>query len=420
LAPSPALPAWSERLAGLFEPARAAWQELGSYRGRPVKLLNLALDPETQTTKIFASLLIVARALEHIRLTGESLLIVSPTSGNKGVALRRAVGRAITLGLARPGELRVVTISPAAARYKLRADTLSADPVTSGLNPMLTTADDRPEGVKALGRAFAEKYADDLWRGRRIRLWYTLDLANYIVADVARAFFEERVDPVGGGSAPRVHVQAVSSAFGLLGYHLGRDMLEEGGGSPGAARPRTLLVQHMSTPDMVLHLLHGSFDRANIPRYREVFGGGPLGQGTDPHFPYVAGAAREVVDPTFYSARPATADAMSQLVRRHGGDGIVVSRADCLSWYPYLRGTLTQSGFTAPADASQVREWSLVMAFAGALNAIDRELIPPDCEVVVHGTGWYTAADYRPVSSAARMVASPQDVLDAVTGIGAG
>ncbi|NEE51635.1 hypothetical protein G3M55_44405, partial [Streptomyces sp. SID8455] len=87
------------------------------------------------TTKTFASLHIVARAVQHIRQTGEPLLLTTPTSGNKGTALRDAVARAYAAGLATPEELRVLTVAPAHSRSKLRDGPLSADPALRAANP---------------------------------------------------------------------------------------------------------------------------------------------------------------------------------------------------------------------------------------------------------------------------------------------
>jgi hypothetical protein len=39
-------------------------------------------------------------------------------------------------------------------------------------------------------------------------------------------------------------------------------------------------------------------------------------------------------------------------------------------------------------------EWSLPMVLTGALNAIDRGLVAEGQEIVVHGTGCYSAADF--------------------------
>src|SRR5690242_4776434 len=92
------LPPLDDALARFLAVAVARWQPVGEYRGHPVTLLDLTGNPGTGTTKTYASLLIVARAVAHIRRTGRPLLIVSPTSANKGVALRDAVLRAIDAG----------------------------------------------------------------------------------------------------------------------------------------------------------------------------------------------------------------------------------------------------------------------------------------------------------------------------------
>lgn len=53
-----------------------------------------------------------------------------------------------------------------------------------------------------------------------------------------------------------------------------------------------------------------------------------------------------------------------------------------------------------PQDPRELREWAMVMAMAGTLTAIDRDLIPPDAGVVVHGTGAYSAGEFDPPDSA--------------------
>ncbi len=50
-----------------------------------------------------------------------------------------------------------------------------------------------------------------------------------------------------------------------------------------------------------------------------------------------------------------------------------------------------------PADPRAVREWSLVMAMTGVLNAIDRGLVD-ERDILVHGSGSYAAGDYVPLS----------------------
>ncbi|SDM80728.1 DUF6002 family protein [Nonomuraea jiangxiensis] len=406
------LPEPDARVERFFSVATARWQPLESYSGHRLNLLDLTCNPATGTTKTFPSLLIVARAVEYIRRYGEAVTIFSPTSANKGVALRDAVLRAIDAGLAEPEQLRTVILAPRSCQAKLRSSRLSTDPALRALNPLLVYGGPEPERVKAIGRAFADKYAGDL-RARGENLWFSLELGNYLVADTARAFFEQQAAPA--GTAPRLHAHAVSSAFGLLGYHRGRAVLEGSGAVSQDSRPASLLVQHLGTPDMVLNLRNGDFDRANLPAYERH--GGLYRQSADPRFPQVTYDPDEVLDPTFYTHRPATSPEMNGLIERFGGDGIVVSLAECVARYPELRELLAGSGCELPADFRQLREWSLVMAMTGVLNAIDRGLADPWDDVVVHGSGCYTAADYLPLEPEAMIeVAGVEDVAAVVCG----
>src|SRR5215472_6988387 len=264
--------------------ATVSWRLLGDYAGHQIMLLDLAQNPGTNTTKTFPSLLIVARAVEFIRRTGQPIMIFSPTSGNKGTALRDAVLRAIQAGLVTPEQLRIVVLAPVGGLDKLRSSPLATDSRLRQLNPVLLYEGHEPEKVKALGKEFAGSHAADLWRSSGENLWYSLDLRNYVVADTARAFFERTAAPTDRADRPRTHAHAVSSAFGLLGYHAGRELLEQAGLAHPSTRPASLLVQHLGTPDMVLHLLHGSFDRDNMPEYRRDAGSGCYEQTADPHF----------------------------------------------------------------------------------------------------------------------------------------
>ncbi|MBG0828717.1 hypothetical protein HS041_13155 [Planomonospora sp. ID67723] len=402
----PALDADVERFLSV---ATARWEPLGAYGEHRLTLLDLTGNPATGTTKTFASLMIVARAVEYIRRYGEAITIFSPTSANKGVALRDAVLRAIETGLVRPDQLRTVILAPGSCLAKLRSSRLSADPELRELNPMLVYNGSEPEQVKALGRAFADKYAGDL-RANGENLWYSLDLANYLVADTARAYFEHAASPVTG---PRLHAHAVSSAFGLLGYHRGRDVLEASGSSSPEHRPASLLVQHLGTPDMVLNLRSGSFDRAGLPEY--TLADGLYRQSADPRFPALTYDPDEVLDPTFYTHRPATSPSMNAIIERSGGDGIVVSLAECVARYPQVRELLAGTGCELPADFRRLREWSLVMALTGVLNAVDRGLADDWRDVVVHGSGRYTSADYTPLEPEAMTeVATVEDVAAVV------
>lgn len=407
------LPEPGDDVREFLDVATATWRPTTVYSGHQLTLLDLTGNPGTRTTKTFPSLLIVARAVEYIRRTGEPVMIFSPTSANKGTGLRDAVLRAVSAGLVRPDQLRIVTLAPASCRGKLRQSRLAEDPQLRALNPLLLYTGDEPEAVKPLGREFVDTYADKL---AGVNVWYSLELRNYLVADTARAFFEQRVDPTDAAPRPRWHAHAVSSAFGLLGYHTGRKILEETGRADPDTRPGSLLVQHLGTPDMVLNLCHGDFDRANVPSYRVdedslLF----RRDGDDPHFPAVTYNPDEVLDPTFYTHRPVTSTAMNEIIARHGGDGIVVSLAECITRYPLLRSWLAGSARPLPADFRDLREWSTVMAFTGVLNAIDRGLVPDGHDVVVHGSGSYTTADFDPLDAAAiTPVRTVKDIADAL------
>jgi hypothetical protein len=392
--PGVALPDLSEDVRRFYAAATARWVPIGQYGGHRLTLLDLAANPGTNTTKTFASLLIVARAVQYIRRTGEPIMIFSPTSANKGTALRDAVLRAIDYGLVTPEQLRVVILAPESCYDKLRASRMSTDPRLRELNPLLLYTGAPAEAVKRIGREFADAHAVRLKRQHGLNLWCSLALPNYLLADTARAFFEHVVDPTTG--KPRLHAHAVSSAFGMLGYHRGRTVLERAGLVSADSRPATLLVQHMATADMVLSLKHGSFDRAGVPSYTSDPATGLWHQnGTDPHFPATTYDPDEVLDPTFYTRRPATSPEMNDLIGRYGGDGIVVSLHECLQRYPEIRARLTGHDRGLPSDCRTLREWSLVMALTGVFNAIDRGLVKPDADIVVHGSGWYSAADYE-------------------------
>ncbi|MEV0678598.1 DUF6002 family protein [Actinosynnema sp. NPDC050436] len=413
--PGFALPELDDRVRHFLAAATAQWLPLGEYGGHRLTLLDLTGNPGTGTTKTFASLLIVARAVEYVRRTGEPVVIFSPTSANKGVALRDAVLRAIDAGLVEPEQLRVVVLAPASCRQKLRASRLSEDDRLRALNPLLLYGGANPEGVKPLGREYVDQYAPALRRDG-LNVWFSLQLGNYLTADVARAFFEHQVDPTDAtGAAPRLHAHAVSSAFGLLGYHQGRAVLEDLGLATRSTRPASLLVQHLGTPDMVVNLRHGDFDHAHRPDYRFDPGTGLHRQTADPRFPEVTYDPDEVLDPTFYTRRPITSPAMNELIATFGGDGVVVSLAECVARYPALRVLL--GGDRLPADLRTLREWSLVMALTGVCNAIDRGLVEEGRDIVVHGSGCYSTADYEPMAAGAMTpVHTVEDVARAVSG----
>ncbi|BCB77790.1 hypothetical protein GCM10022251_38870 [Phytohabitans flavus] len=396
--PGFALPELDDAVRSYLAVATAQWQPVGEYRGHRITLLDLTGNPGTHTTKTYASLLIVARAVEHIRRTGRSVMIVSPTSANKGVALRDAVLRALDAGLAEPEQLRIVTLAPQTGRHKLRATRLSTDPALRALNPQLLYTGKEPEAVKSLARDYVREHAATLHRTRGLDVWFSLELSNYMVADAGRALFEQRVDPTDAADRPRVHAHAVSSAFGLLGYHAGRSLLESTGVASAATRPASLLVQHLATPDMVLSLRAAAGSAPSLPPYPLDPATGLFRQaGADPHFPAVTYDPDEVLDATFYTHRPVTSGAMNEIITRFGGDGIVVSLAECVARYPYLRTWLGAALPLLPADFRTLREWSTVMAFTGVTNAIDRGLVEPGRDVVVHGTGCYADGNLEPL-----------------------
>lgn len=394
------LPPLDEKIREFLGAGVAYWRQLADYRGHRVFLLDLMGNPATNTVKTFGSLLIVARIVEFIRRSGEPVAILTPTSGNKGIALRDAVHRAISGGLVEPEQLRVILLAPADSAYKLRHGPLSAEPALHALNPVLVYRGPADETVKTLAARFVAEHAADFRAVHGSYLFPSHNLVNYAVADALRAFVERDTCPASAGK-PRLHAQAVSSAFGLLGYSHGRDVLEVHGEADPAHRPGLLLVQHLGTPDLVAQLRYGTFDRGALPRYRREPGTGRYRQDTSPHFPFVTDDPAEELDPTFYTHQPATARDVVGLVRRYNGNGIVVSRHECEQRYHWLRDWVKDCSAGLPDDPATLYEWSLPMVLTGALNAIDRGLVAEGQEIVVHGTGCYSAADFTALPATA-------------------
>jgi len=176
-------------------------------------------------------------------------------------------------------------------------------------------------------------------------------------------------------------------------------------------------VQHLGTPDMVLHLRHHDFGRANVPAYTRDPGSGLFRQNADPRFPTTTYDPAEVLDPTFYTHRPVTSPAMDEIIARYGGDGIVVSLHECLQRYPRLRELLDRTDRPLPADLRTLQEWSVVMALTGVCNAVDRGLVPAGRDIVVHGSGWYCTAEYTPPHAEHVVeVSTVDDIATAVLG----
>jgi hypothetical protein len=399
------LPPPSAQLAEFFDASDIAVASLAGYAGRRLRLLDLMRNPRTRTTKTFPSRVIVARAVEHIRRTGERVMIVSPSSGNKATALRDAVLAAHETGLATADQLGILVVVPAMSRGKLWSSPLSADAGGRRRNPVAVYAGPRPDQVKALAAGLVDRLGPSLYERSGIRLWYTLALDNYRVADIVRAYVEHDCLPEAEG---RLHVHAVSSAFGLLGHALGaRRLAAAAAHCPPAAR--YFLVQHLDTPDMVLSLYFGSAARQSLPAYEFDPAAGLYRQDADPRFPGTTSEPDEVLDPTFYTRQPVTSTEMNALIRAQGGGGIVVSRHECLQRYPLLRRMLEPTGCVLPADPADLREWSLVMALTGVLNGIDRGLVNED-DILVHGSGSYQAADFDPIPDPS--LATVRDVGD--------
>jgi hypothetical protein len=408
------LPDLNDEVRRFFEVATAEWRSLAGYGTHGLFLLDLTRNPGSNSSKTLASLLIVARAVQHLRLTGEAVLIFSATSANNCVALRDAVERALAIGLARPDQLRIAVLAPAAWLDKLRSSELANDADLRRLNPVLIYRGEEARGVEALARRSVREHAAAALRAGT-RIWSSPRLQDHLVADSVRAFFEHEAAPTGGSSRGRVHAYAASSAFGLLGYNEGRTALEASGLASPDDRPSFLLVQHLGAPDMVLSLLHGSFDRAGVPAYTRDPATGLYEQCADVRFPRATFAVDELLDPTFSTHQPPTAAAVNALAGRFGGDGIVVSLHECLARYPRLQRWFEGLDRPLPVDFRTIREWSLVMALTGVMNAADRGLLPADHDVVVHGCGFYTASDYVPLERSATMdVNTVEDIVSAL------
>jgi hypothetical protein len=395
------------RWAEFFASTPLTYRRLGEYQGHVLDCLDLMGNPGTRTTKSLASNMIMARAVLRARSSGRPLVIVTPTSGNKGTALRDALARAQALGLPGADAVSVIMAVPPASVSKLRACAGDADPEFTARNPVavldVASGGELKELVARAARAAAG-------RGGKAGYWYTLALDNYRFADSMRAFAEQDAalaagdgwagpDPAGPDAAGgRLHAHAVSSGYGLLGYQLGRDVLA----ADPLSRPRLLpqpgyfLIQHLGAPDMVLHQRQDG--QAGPPAYDRD--GDRFTQRADPLFPAETDDPAEDIDPTFYTRNPPTAPAMTGLIRAHGGGGIVVSRRECLARYAEVRERFGD-GVPLPADPAELREWSLQIAMCGVLNGIDRGLVTAR-HIVVHASGSFWDAVLPPLDPALR------------------
>jgi hypothetical protein len=388
--PGPELPDLTAPVREYLSASCIAHTTLSSYRGKELSLLDLARNPTTMTTKTFPSLVIVARAVRYIRDYGERVTIITPSSANKATALRDAVLRAFVSGLVTPDQLNIVVMVPARSAAKLRSSELFTNPGLRARNPVALYHGDVPGDVKLIASGAVEEYRNLLEDKGQAKLWYTLRLENYLAADVIRAlaeaeFFAPRAD------RHRLHVHAVSSAYGLLGHAYGQSLFRA---ALGAAPPaRYFLVQHLGAPDMVVSL-YGGQPAGDIPGYSYNPERGLYTQEASKHFPEITFDPKEELDPTFYTRNPPTSTRMNELIHAQGGGGLVVSLAECLKRYGQARSLLCEAGIAIPANPMALREWSSIMAVVGTLNAIDRDLIPEN-DIVIHGSGSYSVNDFE-------------------------
>lgn len=380
------LPELDPQVTQFFSASSISYSLIDLGLGIETILLNMSRFERTRTTKTNPSLLMVARAIEHNRRSGEAVTIVTPSSGNKATALRAAVYRAYELGLASPDTLNIVCVVPADAELKLWDSPLSSDERLRVLNPLVTVQTSTRDTVKKMVSSAARRLPS---LASKRRLWFTLSLDNYVLADQLRAFLEiDRFAP----EVRRWHAHSVSSAFGLIGHSRGWAQRR-----PDAPlRPGYLLVQHLDTPDMVLHLTRGTFNREKMPQYH-LSANGRFQQTDSLHFPAETNRPDECIDTTFYTSAPATQPEMEGYITEHGGTGIVVSRIECEKGYTQVRAALSRTDVHLPDDPSRLREHSLLMAATGARLAHARGLLDGVGSVVLHNSGSYTDSDFAPV-----------------------
>ncbi|MDJ1133955.1 DUF6002 family protein [Streptomyces iconiensis] len=404
------LPAMDGPLREFLAASAASVVRLPDYRSAQLHLLDLRRHPASRTADTHGALLTVARAVQHIRSTGEPVTLLAPSSGNGATALRDAVLRAQLCGLAGPEQLHAVCLVPARSRDKVADSTLGEHPELRRRNPLVLWHGSEPAGVQELAWSYHQTHADRLRALTGCALWWGTHPSDQRVAGAVRALLErESLPPAPDGG--RVHAQAVATGTGLLGHQLGTTLAESGGGPA----PRYFLVQQLRTPGLVLHALSGSFSRDRVPSYTWDRARRLHRQRDDARFPYTAYTPDEEVDPSFYVRFPHTAGEMTAAVRAGGGDGIVVSRYECLARYPSVRAMLRPAGIELPDDPDALREWALVMTLTGVMNAVDRRLLEsPAPEVLVHGTGCYGEEERTPLPGAHARYADSVDELHTV------
>lgn len=398
------LPELDEKLGKYFAAAEVILSDLGTHQDVRLRFMDLRSNPSTQTTKTFASLLMVARAVRYIHDTGEKIVIVTPSSANKATALRDAVWRAIDNGLVTSDQLRIISVIPAESLNKTRESPLSQNAELAAKNPIFISSGTARMDVKELVRNFASTLGQNVGH-KEVNFWFTLSLDNYQFADAVRAFVEQDYLPA---DTSRLHAHSVSSAYGLLGHYFGYQW-RAGRQKRDIHHPGYFLIQHLDTPDMVLDLYYDSFSRDNLPAYIRV--DDHYRQNKSVHFPRVTDDPHEVLETTFYTHQPVTSSVMKKLIREHGGGGIVVSERECADRH-FLTRRLLEDGSRVqlPLNFDDIRERSLSMAITGVLNAIERKIIPVGSEVLVHASGIYSEGDYIPLHKESTCIHPVKDV----------
>lgn len=412
--PAWSLPELTPELEEFFSATDIAFYDLGEYRGHQLYLQDLTQNPGTHTTKTFGSSSIVARAVKHTQVTGEPIVLVTPSAANKAVALRNAVLRAYRSGLSDPERLRVVTVVPQSSQPKLWASELDSDPELRRINPIGAYSGAEREHVKKITTAAIDQLSTGGAAVNGFRIWYTLNPNNYRLADLVRTLAEYALIPPAG---ERWHTHAVSSAYGFLGHDLGRQYVEENGAGQDVPQ-KYLLVQHLETPDLVSAVT--GLDVAQV--VNDSFSFSPeIGMfvrpdGADLRLPGFCYGPQERLERTFYTRNPPTTDAVVDVLRRRGGTGMVVSLPEALQAYPFVRSLFSQGGFDRlPEDPRWLREWAMVMASVGGLNAIDRGIIPSNADVVIHGSGAYSEGEFQQLDRSRLIdVDSAEDVKNMV------
>lgn len=155
---------------------------------------------------------------------------------------------------------------------------------------------------------------------------------------------------------------------------------------------------NLGTPDMVQDLLSARTGDGTPPTFVQATPYSLYRQLENRSYPAHTFSPAEVLDPTFYTHNPFTAPEMTRIIQEHGGGGIVVSLSECLERYQEVRELLEVAAIALPDDPSELREWSLVMAFTGVLNALERGLIDHS-EIIVHASGSFAASDYTPLAA---------------------